>query len=125
MSQTQVISRVLFFVLFSVCLSMFSQMASAEPTIDLNKADAETLQYIPGIGPSKSKKIVEFREQIGGFKSMDDLLSVPGVGEKLMIEIKRFGAIDKGVTALTEEMKSNPPKKSVTAVEEDENASSG
>ena len=125
MSQIHSISRFFNFILFSVSLTLFSQMALAEPIIDLNKADAETLQYIPGIGPSKSKKIVAFRQQIGGFKSMDDLLSIPGVGEKLLAEIQRHGAIDKGVSALTEEMKSNPPKKSVTAATEEEGGSSG
>ncbi len=124
MSQIHSITRFISFALFSISLSLFSHLALAEPTIDLNKADAETLQYIPGIGPSKSTKIVEYRDQIGGFKTVEDLLAIPGVGEKLLMEIKKYGAIDQGVVNLTEEMKSNPPQKSVTSVA-DEGAASG
>ncbi len=86
----------------------FSSAALAEK-IDLNAADADTLQYIPGIGPGKSADIVLLREQTGGFKVMDDLLAVPGIGEKTLLDIKRYGAIGSGVATLTEEMAANPP----------------
>lgn len=98
----------------ALMLGVFSGAALAEK-INLNTANAEALQYIPGIGPSKSAEIIRVREETGGFKAMDDLLAVPGIGAKILIDVKKFGALDGGVSALTEEMEANPPSKEVSA----------
>ena len=37
---------------------------------------------LKGYGEKLSKQIIEFREEMGGFKGMEDLVSVPGIGEK-------------------------------------------
>ena len=50
--------------------------------LDLNAADAEALQTLPGIGPSLAKRIVAEREQNGPFRTAEDLLRVPGIGPK-------------------------------------------
>lgn len=53
--------------------------------IDLNEADAETLaRVLVGVGPGKAAAIVEHRKQHGPFRSVDDLVNVPGIGEKLV-----------------------------------------
>lgn len=49
--------------------------------IDINKADIETLSKLPGIGPVKSKAIVDYREKKGEFKSLIELTNVKGIGE--------------------------------------------
>ncbi|ANM32075.1 hypothetical protein ABI59_04305 [Acidobacteria bacterium Mor1] len=64
--------------------------------IDLNKASAEQLVTLPGVGPAIAKRIVAFREENGPFKRVEDLLKVRGVGEKSFQKIKgrvRVGAI--------------------------------
>ena len=48
--------------------------------IDLNTADAQTLQTIPGIGPSRASAILTFRQQYGRFPSVDALQKVKGIG---------------------------------------------
>jgi competence protein ComEA len=48
--------------------------------VDLNTADAETLQTIPGIGPSKADAILRFRQQHGRFESVNELQKVGGIG---------------------------------------------
>lgn len=66
------------------------QAESAEPPgvvdgkVDLNSADLATLETLPRIGPALAQRIIDWREQNGGFRSVDDLLAVPGIGEKLL-----------------------------------------
>ena len=96
--------------LATLMLVAFSGAALAEK-VNLNTADAETLQYIPGIGPGKSVEIIRVREEIGGFRSMQDLLAVPGIGEKTLNDIREFGALNSGVSTLTEDMENNPAKR--------------
>lgn len=51
------------------------------PTVvDLNRATAAELEQLPGIGPSLAAAIVTWRTNHGGFKRVDDLLDVPGIG---------------------------------------------
>ena len=52
--------------------------------IDLNTADVAALETLPGIGPTLGGRIVAWREENGRFTSVDDLLAVPGIGEKLL-----------------------------------------
>ena len=103
------LGKILSCMVFALFMSALSGTALAEK-INLNSADAETLQYIPGIGPSKSQDIVELRTASNGFKSMEDLLAVPGIGEKTLEIIRQHGALDSGVSKLTDEMKSSTPK---------------
>ncbi|NKB77209.1 MAG: hypothetical protein GKR96_09225 [Gammaproteobacteria bacterium] len=95
-------------ILFAMSISCVSTGALAEK-INLNQADSEALQYIPGIGPNKSEKIIEERNKVGQFTDIQQLLSVPGIGEKILQALKQYGALDKGVSLLTPEMKDNPP----------------
>ena len=51
--------------------------------VDVNTADAETISAeLNGIGLSKAKAIVEYREKHGPFRSVDDLSLVKGIGER-------------------------------------------
>lgn len=50
--------------------------------IDINRASAEELRLLPGIGESLSAAIVRYREEHGPFTSPEQLMEVPGIGEK-------------------------------------------
>jgi competence protein ComEA len=52
--------------------------------VDINKADIETLTLLKGIGEKKAKAIVAYRELHGKFDSVDELLNVKGIGEKML-----------------------------------------
>ncbi len=53
--------------------------------VDINKADVATLTgNLKGIGPVKAKAIIDYRKKNGSFKSLDDLLKVPGIGEAII-----------------------------------------
>jgi len=56
--------------------------------LDLNRATAAELDELKGIGPSKAQAIIEDRERNGFFASVEDLLRVKGIGEKLLAGIK-------------------------------------
>ena len=56
--------------------------------VSINKAGVEELDTLSGIGPSIAKKIIEYREDNGGFKTIEELKLVPGIGEKLFDKIK-------------------------------------
>jgi competence protein ComEA len=63
-------------------LGLATSFAFAGP-VDINHADAATIaKELNGIGPSRAKAIVEYREKNGAFKSADDLRKVKGVGAK-------------------------------------------
>jgi len=55
--------------------------------IDINTASETELNELPGIGEAKANSIIEFRQRYGAFKSIDELLYVPGISESLYADI--------------------------------------
>lgn len=55
--------------------------------LDVNSAGWQEIALLPGLGPSKAKAIVEYREAHGRFASVEGLKAVPGIGEKTISEI--------------------------------------
>jgi competence protein ComEA len=62
--------------------------AAASAPISLGSATLEQLETLDGVGPATAQKIVAYRAQHGGFRSVDDLTSVPGIGPKKLAAIK-------------------------------------
>jgi competence protein ComEA len=61
-----------------------SSPGAADSRVNLNTADAATLETLPRIGPALAGRIIEWRDQYGRFTSVDDLLAVAGIGEKML-----------------------------------------
>lgn len=57
-------------------------------TINLNSATVPQLETLPGIGRSTAERIVEYRQKNGGFKKVEDLMNVQGIGEKSFLKLK-------------------------------------
>lgn len=68
--------------------------AAARPgRIDLNRATAGELEGLPGIGPAKAEALVRWRERYGRFKSLEDVLAVPGIGPATLERLKPLVAL--------------------------------
>lgn len=63
---------------------------SSNSLISINNATKEELMQIPNIGESKAQKILEYREENGLFKSLEDIKNVSGIGEALFEKIKDY-----------------------------------
>ncbi|ERI07961.1 comEA protein [Aneurinibacillus aneurinilyticus ATCC 12856] len=68
--------------------SMMNAPAAEEGKINLNTATSEQLQTIPGIGPGKADAILQYREEHGPFKTVDELTGVSGIGAKTVEKMK-------------------------------------
>ncbi|MCS7065999.1 MAG: helix-hairpin-helix domain-containing protein [Fimbriimonadales bacterium] len=58
--------------------------------VDLNRATAEELEALPGIGPVLAARIVEYRQMRGRFQSVDELLEVRGIGPKRLEQLRPY-----------------------------------
>jgi comEA protein len=82
--------------------------------ININTANSEELQQVPGIGPVTAEKILQMRKSYGTFKSVDDLLSIRGIGKKRLEKMRKYLAVSKstaGNRAPRPTVSASPPKK--------------
>lgn len=62
--------------------------------VNINRADIETLKTIPGIGESKAKKIISYRDENGGFSCIEDIMLISGIKEGMYNKIKDYICVD-------------------------------
>jgi comEA protein len=91
-----------FRLLLSVCVIVFlfteashaKKKPPAQP-ININTANSEQLQQVPGIGPATAEKILQMRKSYGPFKSVDDLLAIRGLGAKRLEKMRKYLTVGK------------------------------
>ena len=62
--------------------------ATPSAPVNLNSASVAQLQTLPGVGASTAQRIVDYRQKNGGFKKIEELMNVKGVGEKSFLKLK-------------------------------------
>lgn len=67
-----------------------NKSSSGGGAVNINTANKEALDGIPGVGPSTADKIIQYRQQNKGFKSVDEFKKVPGIGEKKFEKLKSY-----------------------------------
>lgn len=77
-----------------VSLSEIHERLKEARRVDINAADAEDLEVIPGIGPVLARRIVGSRDALGKFTSEDDLLRVQGIGPVKLESMREYIRIE-------------------------------
>jgi competence protein ComEA len=69
--------------------------AKAAPAtiVNINTAPAEQLELLPGVGARTASRIIEYRQKNGGFKKVEELMNVRGIGEKAFLRMKNQLAV--------------------------------
>jgi competence protein ComEA len=102
-------------VLLSLCLILFfssaASFAKKKPPlkpVNINTANSEELQQVPGIGPATAQKILQMRKSYGAFKSVDDLLAIRRLGQKRLDKMRKYLTVGKAVAPKTAPSGANP-----------------
>jgi len=85
-----------------VFIAILGLSFSAYATVNINTATEAELETLNGIGPAKAKAIVEYRKKQGGFKSIDELENVEGIGSKTLVNLRKDLTLTGKTTASTD-----------------------
>ena len=65
-----------------------SSAQPAAPALNLNTATQADLEKLPGVGAATAKQILEYRQKNNGFKKVEELMNIKGIGEKSFLKLK-------------------------------------
>jgi comEA protein len=90
MKLNRLVSAVLAFAMAFVLSTSLAMAAEVAPAgkVNINTANTTQLSALPGIGEKLATRIVEYRQKSGGFKSVQELMNVKGIGEKNLAKLE-------------------------------------
>lgn len=94
----------------TAAVSTAAQAHPPQGKLDPNRATAEELQALPGIGPVLAQRVIEQRTTHGPFHTVDDLRDVKGIGKKRMDQLRPLIMVDQVSKAETKRDASLKPK---------------
>jgi len=68
--------------------------------LDLNRATDQDFDALPGIGPRLAERIVQYRQSVGAFHSLDELRAVKGIGKKKFERIRPLLTVASGALSI-------------------------
>ena len=76
-----------------------AESGNEDPTfpVNLNTATLEQLDTVPGIGEVIAERILAYRESVGQFQTVEELLNVKGIGEKTLQEMREYLTVEESV----------------------------
>ena len=95
--QVRISLSVLVFCFAFAAISGATKKPPLKP-ININTANSEELQQVPGIGPATAEKILQMRKSYGAFKSVDDLLAIKGIGKKRLEKMRKYLTVSKSAS---------------------------
>jgi len=72
-----------------------SSLSAGGKAVNINTADEKLLDSIPGIGPAMAKRIIDYRSANGGFKKLEDLKNVSGIGDAKLKRLEGYVRIGR------------------------------
>jgi competence protein ComEA len=93
----------------ALALIAASSLATAAPpedaaprltgVVNLNTATSDELQLLPGVGAARAQAVIDLRKQRGGFKDVEELKDVKGIGDTALERMRPFVRLDGKTTA--------------------------
>jgi len=68
--------------------SAYAQSPAPKAKVNINTASVSELETLPRVGPKVAQRIIDFRTKNGGFKKIEEIMKVQGIGEKVYEDIK-------------------------------------
>ncbi|HEU4427673.1 MAG TPA: helix-hairpin-helix domain-containing protein [Myxococcota bacterium] len=72
--------------------------AKLSGVVNVNTASAEQLALLPGVGESRAREIIAARQKQGGFKRVEDLLAIKGIGEASLAKLRPYVSLSGETT---------------------------
>ena len=87
----------------------YDASVSVSGPVNINAADAEELTRLPGVGPARADAIVRLRSERGGFRSLDELLDVSGIGPVTFERMKPMATVGPGQGTVSDSLERTGP----------------